>query len=168
MPPAQKAPPMPPSPWIIEPTSENFETEVIARSMTVPVVVDFWATWCGPCRAELPNVKEQYELYHDKGFEVVGISLDEDRAALEEFLTEEKLPWIQLHQNDGSGWKNENAARYAIQGIPACFLIDQEGKVVSLECRGEVLPEMLAKLLGPVEKQAEATEAPEEKPGKSE
>ena len=132
------------------------------------VLIDFWATWCGPCLAELPNVMEQYELYHDKGFEVVGISLDEDRAALEEFLAEKKLPWIQLHQNDGAGWGNNNAARYAIQGIPACFLIDQEGKVVSLECRGEVLPAMLEKLLGPVEKKpAEAEEQPE-KPKKSE
>ena len=128
------------------------------------VLVDFWATWCGPCRGEFPNMREQYTLYHDKGFEIVGVSLDDDRPALEEFLAEEKLPWMQIHQNDGNG--HENAERYAIEGIPACFLIDQEGKVVSLNCRGEVLPEMLAKLLGPVEKQAEATEAPE-KPGKS-
>ena len=125
------------------------------------VLIDFWATWCGPCLAELPNVQEQYELYHDKGFEVVGISLDDDRAELEAFLKEKKLPWIQLHQNDGSGWGNENAARYSISGIPACFLIDQEGKVVSLECRGKDLPELLAKLLGPVEKKAVAPKTPE-------
>ena len=134
------------------------------------VLIDFWATWCGPCLAELPNVQEQYELYHAKGFEVVGISLDEDRAELEAFLEEKKLPWMTLHQNDGSGWGNENAARYSINGIPACFLIDQEGKVVSLECRGEELPEMLEKLLGPVEKKPEPTKKPKtpEKTEKSE
>lgn len=126
------------------------------------VLVDFWATWCGPCRGEFPNMREQYALYHDKGFEIVGISLDEDRESLEEFLKEEKLPWMQLHQNDGTGWGNENAVRYGISGIPACFLVDQEGKVVSLECRGEVLGEMLEKLLGPVEKKKPAAADEEE------
>ena len=126
------------------------------------VLVDFWATWCGPCLAELPNVAEQYELYHDKGFEVVGISLDEDREALEEFLTEKQLPWIQVHQNDGeSSQGNDNATRYAIQGIPTCILIDQKGKVVSLNCRGEALPEMLLQLLGPPEKKPAAEEKAE-------
>lgn len=123
------------------------------------VLVDFWATWCGPCRGEFPNMLEQYELYHDKGFEIVGISLDQDREELDTFLKEEKLPWMQLHQNDGTGWGNDNAARYGISAIPACFLVDKEGKVVSLECRGEKLPEMLEKLLGPVEKKPAKKEA---------
>ena len=126
------------------------------------ILVDFWATWCGPCRAEFPNMLEQYDLYHSKGFEIVGISLDEDRDALDEFMKEEKLPWMQLHQNDGSGWGNENALRYGINGIPACFLVDQEGKVVSLECRGEELPKMLEKLLGPADKKPAKAPAEEE------
>ena len=125
------------------------------------VLIDFWATWCGPCLQELPNVMKEYELYHDKGFEVVGISLDEDREALEAFLKETPLAWGTLHQKDGAGWKDENAVRFNITGIPACFLVDQEGNVVSINCRGENLPKHLAKLLGPVE---EKTEAAPEKP----
>ncbi|RLS51522.1 MAG: TlpA family protein disulfide reductase, partial [Planctomycetota bacterium] len=124
------------------------------------VLVDFWATWCGPCRGEIPNMKEQYALYHEKGFEIVGVSIDDDRKALEEFLGEEKLPWIHLHQNDGTG-SHANAERYAINAIPACFLIDQSGKVVNLNCRGPVLAAMLEKLLGPVEKKAATEEKPE-------
>jgi thiol-disulfide isomerase/thioredoxin len=111
------------------------------------VLVDFWATWCGPCIAEMPNVLAAYEKYHDKGFEVVGISLDTDRDALEAFLKEREIPWTILFETpEGQGWQHPLAAYYGITGIPTVILVGRDGKVVSMDVRGEKLGEELAKL----------------------
>jgi thiol-disulfide isomerase/thioredoxin len=111
------------------------------------VLVDFWATWCGPCIAEMPNVLAAYEKYHDKGFEVVGISLDTDRDALEAFLKEKEIPWtILFEQPEGQGWQHPLAAYYGITGIPTVILVGRDGKVVSMDVRGEKLGEELAKI----------------------
>jgi thiol-disulfide isomerase/thioredoxin len=117
------------------------------------VLVDFWATWCRPCLAELPNVKENYERYQDKGFDVVGISLDQNKQDLETFLKEEPLPWTTLHAEGG---RHPAAELYGIESIPTVILVDKKGKVVSLNARGEALGELLAKLLGPAEKAEKA------------
>ena len=97
------------------------------------VLVDFWATWCGPCIAELPNVKKTYAKYHEKGFEIVGISLDQSKDKLTDFVKENEMPWPQHF--DGLGWKNEFAVMYGIQGIPAMWLVDKEGNLVDMKAR---------------------------------
>jgi thiol-disulfide isomerase/thioredoxin len=111
------------------------------------VLVDFWATWCGPCMAELPNVIAAYQKYHDKGFEIVGISLDNegDRAKLDKCLADKKMTWRQYF--DGKGWKNEVAQAYGVNSIPATYLIGKDGKIAAVNLRGEALGERLAKML---------------------
>ncbi|SFJ46962.1 TlpA family protein disulfide reductase [Planctomicrobium piriforme] len=115
------------------------------------VLVDFWATWCGPCIAEMPHLKELYEAYHAKGFEVVGISLDSERAELERFLEVKEIKWpILFEEGEGASWDNKTAQYYGISAIPAMILVNREGKVVSTSLRGPALDEELAKLLGPL------------------
>ena len=109
------------------------------------VLVDFWATWCGPCVAEIPNMLEQYEKYHAKGFEVVGISLDEDKEKVDAFIAEHKIPWPIIYA--GKGWQDPTAQFYGISGIPQLILIGRDGNVITLNARGKKLGERLAELL---------------------
>ncbi len=109
------------------------------------VLVDFWATWCGPCVAELPNVLAAYEKYRGKGFEIVGISLDQDKDALTTFISEKKMAWPQFF--DGKGWENKLSQEFGISSIPATFLLDKEGRIVAKDLRGDELDQELARLL---------------------
>lgn len=113
------------------------------------VLVDFWATWCGPCVAELPHVKAAYEKYHDKGFEVVAVSLDSDVDELKSFVKQNSLPWPQIifGKDEDRGWNNPLSRKYGIMGIPATFLVDQTGKVVDRDLRGPAIDAAIEKAL---------------------
>lgn len=109
------------------------------------VLVDFWATWCGPCVAELPNVLKAYEKHHAAGFEIVGISLDSDRAKLDKFIKDKNMPWQQFF--DGQGWNNKLSTKYGVNSIPATYLLDGNGMILAKNLRGEALEQALAKVL---------------------
>jgi thiol-disulfide isomerase/thioredoxin len=108
------------------------------------VLVDFWATWCGPCVKEIPNLVALREKYGRHGFEVLGISLDDDRDALDAFLAEQKLPWPVLWS--GKATRDPLAVRYGIRSIPCLFLVGRDGNVLSVNARGETLEKLLAEL----------------------
>ncbi len=130
------------------------------------VLVDFWATWCGPCVQEMPNIRQNYDAYHDRGFDVIGISVDQDREALASFLKEHDEPWTVLCDQDLA--KSETGEmmgdRYGVFSIPTMALIGTDGKVVVMNPRGPQLGEELEKLLGPAEGKKESPPAAEAKP----
>jgi thiol-disulfide isomerase/thioredoxin len=106
------------------------------------LLVDFWATWCGPCVGELPNVLAAYEKFHGKGFEVLAVSLDRSEEDLRKFVDEKKLPWAQIYEG-----AEAIAEKFGIESIPTTFLVDREGKIIARDLRGEDLAKKLEELL---------------------
>ncbi len=100
------------------------------------VLVDFWATWCGPCREEVPNVVAAYQKYHDQGFEVIGVSLDQDQNAMTSFTEQNGMTWPQYF--DGKGWNNDIASANGVQAIPAMWLIGKDGKLITKDAREDL------------------------------
>ena len=109
------------------------------------LLVDFWASWCKPCRQEMPTVKSVYKEFHEKGFEILGISLDQSEASFEGYIEEQGITWPQIF--DGKGWKSSVGQKYGINSIPATFLIDRKGTIRYRDLRGDKLREAVRELI---------------------
>ena len=130
---AAKADPDTTKPLDLKFTSVDGKSVDLSKMRGKVVLVDFWATWCPPCRGEVPNVVAEYKKYHDKGFEIVGISLDQDKAALLAFTKDHEMTWPQYF--DGKGWDNTISSGFGVSSIPAMWLVGKDGKLITTEAR---------------------------------
>jgi thiol-disulfide isomerase/thioredoxin len=144
---ATPAAPAPAAKWRSDFSAPNPEGKVISlkESLGKVTIVDFWASWCGPCRKENPNVVAIYKELHSKGLNIIGVSLDKEASAWKEAIAKDKLTWTQLSHL--KHWQEPIAAQYEVQSIPATFILDASGKVVAKDLRGEELRAKIIELL---------------------
>ena len=109
-------------------------------------LLDFWASWCGPCRYSNKNLVKLYDKYKSKGFEIVGVSLDDREREWKKAVKQDKITWLQI--NDSRGWDARSAAKWQVDAIPASFLIDRNGNVVSINAEKKELEDKIRELLG--------------------
>jgi thiol-disulfide isomerase/thioredoxin len=109
------------------------------------VLVDFWASWCGPCRATNPSVVKLYNKYKDRGFEVFGVSIDDKKNAWIKAIKQDRIKYTQV--NDTGGWYSKVAVAFKIEAIPASFLLDKQGNVVAIDAEGKELDKLVNDLL---------------------
>jgi len=129
----------------VAPGGESFNPESLRGKV---VLIDFWASWCGPCRAEFPNLRELYTKYHDRGFEIVGVNVDEREEDMLIVLKTEPLPWMHVRAADKelTGFKNPLATELGLTGIPFLMLIGQDGNTLGIHTRGLALANRLAEI----------------------
>jgi thiol-disulfide isomerase/thioredoxin len=124
------------------PAGENLSLHGVKAKVKL---IDFWASWCGPCRSENPNVVKVYAEYHPKGLEIIGVSLDNNREAWLKAIDADHLTW--LHASDLLGWQAAPAQLYGVKGIPCTVLLDENNKIIALNLRGDALKAKIAELL---------------------
>ena len=125
---------------------EHSFKEYVKKGKKNYVLIDFWASWCGPCCREMPNIKEAYDKYHKKGFQIVGVSLDFKADAWKRAIEKYEMTWPQL--SDLQGWKSTAASKYDVNSIPYTVLVDGDGKIVATGLRGAALQKKLKQIYG--------------------
>lgn len=124
----------------------NGQSQSVSEYKGKVVLIDFWATWCPPCRLELPDIVTVYKKYHGQGLEIIGVSLDDDKQQMLDVTKKLGMTWPQIM--DGQGWSGKLVMKYDIEAIPANFLIGRDGKIIGKNIHGDELIQAIAKAVG--------------------